>query len=90
MGLEIDVCSSCGSEKEIYHVRTLSKKYCKECYDNLMRKINCKICDEEMLNIDYFKHMHELHPSGELFSNQVDISYNSLEQEPHSEHTESE
>ena len=93
MGYGVKSCSSCGREKEIHYVTTISsrinKRYCKECYDNLYRKINCKICGEEMLNIDHFKHMHEFHPSEKLFADKVDISYDSLEQERHSEHTES-
>lgn len=66
MELETDICSSCGRQKEIYHETMISnrlnKRYCKECYDNLYRNINCKVCGEEMFNKDYFKHLREFHP----------------------------
>jgi hypothetical protein len=63
---ETDICSSCGREKEIHHETMISnqvnKRYCKECYDILNKKINCKVCGEEMSNIDYFKQLREFHP----------------------------
>jgi hypothetical protein len=66
MKLGIDICSSCGRVKEIHHQIMISnrvdKRYCKACYDNLYRKINCKQCGEEMLFKDYFKHLREFHP----------------------------
>lgn len=66
MASSIDICSSCGRKRKIYHETMISesvtKRYCKVCYDDRCGIINCEVCEEEILNLDYIKHLREFHP----------------------------
>ena len=64
MKISINTCSSCGRELEIHEIvilNNVNKRYCKECYKDLNREINCKYCGKGMPQYDYHNHIMNMH-----------------------------
>ena len=65
MKLGIDICSSCGRVKQVYHEIMISNRvykiYCKECYEMIYREISCKFCGIKMANNFYHQHLMKIH-----------------------------